>query len=190
MRAFTLWKVLVSTVVLGLSYDVYKYTQDRSSDTKMPSIRTFSLDTKVFNPTLYSHLLKLWFDSLPQGATAPPEQLMKRWFGAGPNATAKASFDRKCRLGFDEALNSISPARFPLPTFTDIETDRNHYPDIAAPFLGQFYQNDNGDPEAALGLTLLLDQMPRNIFRNTQALIYGIMIELHAQCFMHSTSTN
>lgn len=136
-------------------------------------IRTFSLDSRLFNPTLYSNLLKLWFNGLPRGASAAPEELQPRWFGAGGSEAARAVFDQECRSGFGEALTSISPARYPLPVFTDVETDRNHYPDIAAPFLGQFYQNGSPNPDAALGLTLLLDQIPRNIFRNDQALIYG-----------------
>jgi len=139
----------------------------------MPPSRTFSLDRRIFNPTLYSNLLKLWFHGLPSGASAPTEQLEKRWFGIGANESEKASFELECRTEFHEALSSISPARFPLPTFSDVETDRNHYPDIAAPFLEQFHHDGSGDADAALGLTLLLDQIPRNIFRKDQALIYG-----------------
>lgn len=173
MRAKSVAKLLLSSLVVVLSYDIYRYTQRTKLDAKMPPIRTFPLDTRLFNPTLYSNLLKLWFDGLPQGATAPTEQLTMRWYGLGASETTKASFDQECRSGFAEALRSISPAMFPLPAFADVEADRSNYPDIAAPFLGQLYQNGSGNPDAAIGLTLLLDQMPRNIFRNEQALIYG-----------------
>ena len=139
----------------------------------MPSLWTFSLDARLFNPTLYFNLLKLWFDGLPEGATGPTEQLAKRWFGLGATESDKASFDRACHSGFNEALSSISPAKFVLPEFKDADADRSNYPEIAAPFIGQFYQNNSGDPESALGLTLFLDQIPRNIFRHNQALIYG-----------------
>ncbi len=139
----------------------------------MPSLRTFALDPRVFNPTLYSNLLKLWFEGLPEGATCPTEQLGMRWFGLGATEKDKASFDKACHSGFHEALSSISPTNFALPAFTDVEADCSNYPDIAAPFIGQFYQDNSGNPDAALGLTLLLDQIPRNIFRNEQALIYG-----------------
>jgi uncharacterized protein (DUF924 family) len=141
--------------------------------TVMPPSRTFSLDKRIFNSVLYSKLLKIWFDGLPAGASAPTEQLVKRWFGIGADESEKASFDLGCRSEFHEALSSISPTRFPLPTFSDMETDTSHYPDIAAPFLEQFHHDGFGDPDAALGLTLLLDQIPRNIFRKDQALIYG-----------------
>lgn len=159
--------------VIAFSYSIYGYAQGIIPDTNMPSLRTFSLDNRLFNSTLYSSLLKLWFDGLPPGATGPTEQLAMRWFGIGADETAKASFDQECRSGFHEALGSISPARFPLPAFADVETDRSHYSDIAAPFLEQFHRDGSGDPDAALGLTLLLDQIPRNIFRKDQALIYG-----------------
>jgi uncharacterized protein (DUF924 family) len=139
----------------------------------MPPLQTFSLDKRIFNSTLYSSLLRLWFDGLPVVASAPTEQLGKRWFGIGADESEKTSFDLECRSAFHEALSSISPARFPLPTFSDVETDRSHYPDIAAPFLEQLHHDGSGDPDAALGLTLLLDQIPRNIFRKDQALIYG-----------------
>jgi uncharacterized protein (DUF924 family) len=173
MRAKSVAKLLLPSLVVVLSYNIYRHTQRTNLDAKMPTGRTISLDTRLFNPTLYSNLLKLWFDGLPQGATAPSEQLTKRWYGLGASETVKASFDDECRSRFDEALSSISPARFPLPAFTNLETDRSNYPDIAAPFLGQLYQNGSGNPDAAIGLTLLLDQMPRNIFRKEQALIYG-----------------
>ncbi|KAF7504281.1 hypothetical protein GJ744_002470 [Endocarpon pusillum] len=139
----------------------------------MPSLRTFSLDARLFNPTLYQNLLKLWFDGLPEGATGPTEQLAMRWFGLGATESDKASFDRECHSRFHEALSSISPAIFVLPVFKDADADRSNYPEIAAPFIGQLYQNKIEDPESALGLTLLLDQIPRNIFRSDQALIFG-----------------
>ena len=167
--------LLLSTVTLvTLSYLIYRQGQSRGPDISMPPSSAFSLDARLFNPTLYSSLLKLWFDGLPQGATAAPKQLTTRWFGMGANETARASFDHECRSRFHEALSSIGPARLALPAFADVETDRRHYGDIAAPFLGQIYHDDDaGDPDVALGLTLLLDQIPRNIFRHDQALIYG-----------------
>lgn len=138
----------------------------------MSALRTLSLDSRLFNPGLYANVLKFWFDGLPAGATVASEELVKRWFGAGVSETAKLSLDQECRSRFDEALSSIGPTKFPLPSFADVETDRSNYPDIAAPFLSQFYHDDSGNSEAALGLTLLLDQIPRNIFRDNQSLIY------------------
>jgi uncharacterized protein (DUF924 family) len=173
MRTVSVLELLGSGLAFAVSFTVYKYTQASGSASQMVSVRTLSLEARLFNPTLYSQLLKLWFEGLPRGATTPSEQLQMRWFGLGQSDTAKASFDHDCRSGFEEALRSISPAKFILPAFTDHETDRSHFSDIAAPFLGQFYHGNSGDPDAALGLSLLLDQIPRNIFREDQALIYG-----------------
>lgn len=166
-------KLLGSLLAIVLSYQIYNYKQSAISDTIMPSSRTFSLDARHFNPTLYSNLLKIWFEGLPEGATCPTDQLGMRWFGLGASENDKASFDKACHSGFHEVLSSISPTKFPLPAFTDADADHTNYPDIAAPFVGQFYQNNSRDPDAGLGLTLLLDQIPRNIFRRDQALIYG-----------------
>jgi uncharacterized protein (DUF924 family) len=138
----------------------------------MSTLRTFSLDSRLFNPALYSSLIKFWFNGLPAGAKIPPDDLKLRWFGVGSEAD-KATFDEECRSGFEDALSSISPAKFPLPAFADAETDRIHYPEIAAPFLGQVYQDGSARPEAALGMTLLLDQIPRNVFRDNQGFIYA-----------------
>jgi uncharacterized protein (DUF924 family) len=138
----------------------------------MATLRAFSLDSRRFNPGLYANMLKFWFDGLPAGATTASPELMARWFGIGVSETSKLKLDQDCRSHFGEALSSIGPTKFVLPSFADVETDRANYPDIAAPFLGQFDQEGTGNTEAALGLTLLLDQIPRNIFRDNQGVIY------------------
>lgn len=173
MKVFDTSKLLGSLLAIALSFFVYQHAKSATSNFDMPASRSLALDARLFNPTLYSNLLKLWFDGLPSGATAPNDELAKRWFGLGANETTKAAFDRQCRLGFEEALSSIAPAKYPLPSFIDVEADRDHYPDIAAPFVTQFQQNGTGNPETARGLILLLDQIPRNVFRDNRALIYG-----------------
>ena len=141
----------------------------------MIASRSFTLDKRLFNPDLYSRLLGTWFQGLSPKATAPQQEQMSRWFGLVANEEARANFDRHCQSGFGSALSSISPEKLALPRFTDIETDRKQYPDIASPFISQFTGEDptGENHKAALGLMLLLDQMPRNIFRKDQALIYG-----------------
>ena len=173
MKVKSTLQLLGSVLVVTLSYLMYQKAGATETDVDMQSLRSFSLDPQLFNPIIYSKLLKLWFDGLAPGATAPSRELTKRWVGLGAKSTGKATFDQQCRPGFHEALSSIAPAKFPLPAFTDVETDRNHYPEIAAPFVSQFNQDGSDNLEAALGLSLLLDQIPRNIFRNNQALIYG-----------------
>lgn len=100
---------------------------------------------------------------------------MSRWFGLGASETARTTFDEQCQSSFQSALLSIGPDKLPLPAFTDVEADRKNYPDIASPFVGQFSSKDREaeNHQAALGLILLLDQIPRNIFRKNQAVIYG-----------------
>ena len=141
----------------------------------MSASRAFTLDKQFFNPSLYSGLINLWFQGLSRTASAPEKQQMSRWFGVGVSESARALFDEQCDSRFRSALSSIGPDHFQLPEYTDVETDRTNYPSIASPFIGQFTRIDNiaENHEAALGLMLLLDQIPRNIFRKKQALIYS-----------------
>ncbi len=141
----------------------------------MSASRAFSLDKHLFNPDLYSRLLNIWFEGLPSKASAPQQEQMDRWFGVGASETARTTFDEQCKSGFQSALLSIGPDKLPLPDFKDVETDRKNYPELASPFVGQLSRDDRkvGNHQVALGLILLLDQIPRNIFRKNQAVIYG-----------------
>lgn len=100
---------------------------------------------------------------------------MARWFGVGASETTRTAFDGQCRSSFESALLSIGPDKLLLPGFTNVDADRKIYSDIAFPFIGQFSGEDPNreNHEAALGLMVLLDQIPRNIFRKNQAVIYG-----------------
>ena len=141
----------------------------------MSALGAFSLDKRLFNPDLYSRLLNLWFAGLPGKASAPQQEQVSRWFGLGASEVARTTFDEQCRSSFQSALLAIGPDKLPLPVFTDVDADRQHYPDIASPFIGQFDWKDGvaENHQAALGLMLLLDQIPRNIFRTNQAVIYA-----------------
>ncbi|KAI4138263.1 MAG: hypothetical protein L6R39_006883 [Caloplaca ligustica] len=136
--------------------------------------RPFALNSQLFNPTLYSHLLKLWFADLPTSASNPTKEQVSRWFGVGASQEAKSAFDGECTSTALPALQSIAADKYPLPPFKDAEQDRQNYTHIAQPFIGQFtsQKSDLSNDEAALGLVLLLDQMPRNIFRSQQDIIY------------------
>ncbi|KAL8776997.1 MAG: hypothetical protein Q9213_008049 [Squamulea squamosa] len=137
----------------------------------------FLLNPQLFNQTLYKRLLNLWFSDLPTSASAPTPTQLSKWFGIGATPPFKAAFDEDCTSTALPALQSIGPEKFPLPDFISPEQDKQNYFQIAEPFTGQFNgPPDEGVPknneEAALGLVLLLDQMPRNIFRTNQSLIY------------------
>ncbi|KAI4251354.1 MAG: hypothetical protein LQ352_004899, partial [Teloschistes flavicans] len=162
--------------------------------------RPFILPNSIFNMTLYSRLLHLWFSPLPPNASSAAQIQTSRWFGMG-TPSEKASFDAECASVALPALESISSSNFPLPPFQNTEHDQqSNYKAIAEPFLSQFnvetHQQTNyqtiAEPflsqcntapdtdaekevrnaETALGLVLLLDQLPRNIFRAQQNAIY------------------
>ena len=138
-------------------------------------ITRFSLDTSLFNSTLYSRLCALWFLDLSLPAsTATPVQ-MSRWFGASTSPIERADFDAQCRSIAFEALQSIGPAQLSLPTSTDILADSENYPIIAAPFVRHLDEETDEEKRAteALGMVLLLDQMTRNCFRSNQSHIYS-----------------
>ena len=138
-------------------------------------MRSFVLDKKLFNPQLYSGLIKLWFGDLPRRATQPDPSAISRWFGL--DESTKAAFDGECYHTCGDALRSIGPSKLTLPTFVNADADRANYPELASPFVQELEAVDGTGGEdaatnAALGLTLLLDQVPRNVFRDDQALIY------------------
>ena len=136
-----------------------------------------NLPPHLFNPTLYTRLLTLWFTDLPLPSSAPTPPLLQKWF-----STPSGNFDTQCTSTALPALQSLSPEKYPLPPFTSQEAELKNYAEIAAPFLGQLdgsvWKSEAGGEgevkkeEAALGLMLLLDQMPRNVFRTQQSLIY------------------
>ena len=75
------------------------------------------------------------------------------------------------------AVASIGPSKLRLPPFSSIENDRKMYGRIAAPFTRQFSYRDEdltdlpANVVAALGLSILLDQFPRNLFRGSEQVV-------------------
>ncbi|KAL9003194.1 MAG: hypothetical protein Q9188_003909, partial [Gyalolechia gomerana] len=151
------------------------------------SSRPFTLNPTLFNQTLYSRLLTLWFSDLPSTAKNPTPAHLSRWFGRGASADAKRDFDAQCAAIALPALESIAADKFVLPELKEDGGDRGW---IARPFLGEFGATDPSAPAEddgntgneskkfsdarnALALILLLDQMPRNIFRTRQSIIYA-----------------
>ena len=156
---------------------------------------TFRLNKQLFNPALYSRVHEVWFGGLPAGATSMPPELLSRWFGAGASAQDKSRFDDVCHEGFHAALDSVGPTAYPLPSApTSWAAEQQQAGAIAAPFLETLRAEEpaNGGgggagPDAAAALSLLLppDQIPRNIFRSKQALIYDHYDRL-ARAVLHS----
>lgn len=122
-----------------------------------------TLDKTIFTPALYQKIQDVWLGGVdPTGEEFSPD-VAKRWFMGTPDE--RLTFDKTCTDLFLPALEAIGPAKLTTPT--------------AEPFLDQLTeiaQKDvKGDGSAAattaLSMVLLLDQMPRNIFRTNEGLI-------------------
>jgi len=139
----------------------------------------FQLDRNLFNGTLYTTLQRFWFEDLPPNATAPTFNLLQKWYGVNKTDDEKASFDGECRRNFGPAIDSIGPSKLALPPFQSYDHDIENANTIAAPFVQEVEQaqkeNQGEGADTLLSLLLLLDQMPRNIFRDKKGLVlvYG-----------------
>jgi len=135
----------------------------------------------IFNRRLFTSLLDLWFEGLPAKVTSSTQEIRQRWYGAGSKED-RAAFDARCRAIALPALNALSPTSFPLAPFTTFQNDRAASASIAEPLRKAFHTAHEqieqggglGDVNVGLGLLLLLDQMPRNVFRDAegQKLVY------------------
>lgn len=124
------------------------------------------LSPNLFNPKLYRSVLNIWFQDLPNAASAPPYPVLNRWFGL--NSETGKTVDSQCSSAAKDALLSIKPDRYPLP-----QIGSSAEPAIAEPFLSHLAPNDDLAPEqTALALVILFDQFTRNIFRDDQKVIY------------------
>lgn len=157
----------------------------------MSSTPTTPSSTAI-NASFHRTLLSLWFGSVSPAATSPPFNLMQIWFGIGLSPAQSAAFDQRCKAVASNALAAFSPTAFPLPPYTTPEADRiliggplaklvhrDASPNAAA------YTGTEGDAststsplseaDVARSLAILLDQMPRNIFRSVaeQKLVFA-----------------
>lgn len=147
---------------------------------------TFRLNRQLFSPALYSRVHEVWFGGLPAGVTSNPPELLSRWYGAGASADDKSRFDDVCHAGFHAALDSIGPLAYPLPSApASWAAEQQQAGAIAAPFLETLRAGEEPTGAATLSLLLLLDQIPRNIFRSKQSLIYDHYDRL-ARAVLHS----
>jgi uncharacterized protein (DUF924 family) len=139
-----------AAIVFLLAILVYQYQM---------SLRAFSLNKSVWNPFLYKRVREAWFSDLPVTATCPRQDEVQRWFTG--SAEAKQAFDKLCHTQFYSALESIDASNFPL-----------RGGDFAAPFLSEIQNQGTLEEstETALGLLILLDQIPRNLFRTKDTL--------------------
>lgn len=123
----------------------------------------FALNKDIFNPALYKEVQKVWFQDYTPDKQTIDYDIVKKWFGASPDE--RHAFDATCRASFAHALDAIGPDKFPNAS--------------AEPFLREIHDAVQRSPEndgaeaawTALSLALLLDQMPRNIFRTHDGLV-------------------
>ncbi|OQO00187.1 hypothetical protein B0A48_13974 [Cryoendolithus antarcticus] len=133
----------------------------------------YTLDKSHFNSELYKSLRDLWFPGM-ENATSASKEAIQRWFGMGLSDAQKEDFDSQCHGLAISALNSISPSTISLPPFTNYEGDISRSSELAGPLLTEVRDAQAKDPKAGtetlLSLILLLDQMPRNIYRTPSQL--------------------
>jgi uncharacterized protein (DUF924 family) len=123
------------------------------------STSPFKLDANIFNATLYKQLTDVWLSDVDLRGEELDLSVMKRWFMASKEEGM--AFDGLCRDKFAHALEAIGPDHLPEPT--------------AQPFVDEIERVAREDDDAqaawtALSLTLLLDQIPRNIYRTDEGL--------------------
>jgi len=140
----------------------------------------FSLSPAVFTPRLYQNVFSTWFSHLPAAPSPADYQAsMKKWYAVGATPEEKASFDELCRSTSFSALESIDSVQYALPqTDASYKDELKHAGSISRPFAEHLKQvlereGSEGASRSALSMVLLLDQMPRNIFRANQTLIYS-----------------
>ncbi|KAH9203897.1 hypothetical protein DL95DRAFT_398954 [Leptodontidium sp. 2 PMI_412] len=144
---------------------------------------SFRLNSQICNTALYARVRDIWFQDVPSNATTAPKEAMKRWFGRYENEDEKKKFDELCHAEFHTALDSFGPANYALPPpSTSWATAQQQAESIAAlvlpdcvPETTATASDDDGEKFArdSLSIILLLDQLPRNIFRENQAVIYA-----------------
>jgi uncharacterized protein (DUF924 family) len=144
---------------------------------QLPS--TFTLNKSIFNETLHSRIRTFWFDGLPPGFTSANPVALKRWWGLDATETEKQQFDASCREEFLPAIEALGPDSLRLPAFESHQAERDSASIIASPLLAEVQAaNDRSAQQAAdtlLSFVILLDQLPRNIFRSqsTLPLVYN-----------------
>lgn len=139
--------------------------------TKQPGSRV-TLGKAIFNEQLYSHIRNFWFADLPENFTGANHAALKRWWGLDTSKEDKQAFDASCRDEFLLALEALGPERLELPPFDSHRSEVASASEIASPLLAEVQAANAQSPQQAadtlLSLVILLDQIPRNIFR-TQA---------------------
>ena len=127
------------------------------------AMSSLTLDKTIFTPALYQKVQDIWLGDVNPNGEAVNMDVVRRWFMSTPEE--RLALDKECSNNFLHALEAIGPAKFTTPT--------------ADPFLEQLTEIAQNDPRGdgaeaastALSIAILLDQMPRNIFRTNEGLV-------------------
>lgn len=115
-----------------------------------------------------------WFEGLPEGASTPTPALLERWYGVNATPEQKAEMDERCSKEFGHALDALTPDKLALPEFESYEKEIENADVIATPFLTDVKEAQTKDEkkgaDTLLSLVLILDQMSRNIYRDSEGL--------------------
>lgn len=182
LLAYTL--ISIDTISAKESHQSNQYLAS-FNDLTIPSMSTMSslqtLNKTIFNSNLYSKIQELWFANLPLTAKTAPDEAQKRWYTGSKDA--KAQFDAVCYQELNPAVESISPINFPIKGLSDAE--------LAAPFITEINAGGEESMKTALSLMILLDQIPRNLFRTNETLklVYGHYDPIALPLARHITST-
>lgn len=139
----------------------------------------FKVPAQRFNVDLYNRINKLWFADLP----AIPNEAgfkasLKKWYGLEASDDEKLSLDKQCTEICRSVLESIGPAQYALPAADgSYQGELNQASTIARPFVEELEsvaatQGLANSSTTALSMIILLDQMPRNIYRDNQGVVY------------------
>ena len=119
-----------------------------------------TLDRQIFTETLYKSLTDLWLPDVDLSGKTLNMAAARRWFAGSP--AEKRAFDTQCRDAFAPALDALGPKNFPEASASPIIEEIRR---IAS-------ENDGEEKAAwtALSFMLLLDQIPRNVYRTDSGL--------------------
>ncbi|QDS69223.1 hypothetical protein FKW77_001084 [Venturia effusa] len=122
---------------------------------------SYNLNKAIWNASLYKRVRDVWFGSLPLGAITTTPEIQDQWFGRSEEK--KAAFDKVCVDEMSHVLESIGPKHYPLK---ERSTEA-----FVATFAQELQSPDaQENSQTALSLIVLLDQIPRNLYRTPETL--------------------
>lgn len=155
---------------LTLNLHLSRSITTMSTNTTPSPPQHYHLDKTLFNDHLYTRIRSFWFADLPPNFTGVPNPaVLQRWWGFNTPPAQKAAFDKSCADNFLPALHALGPTNLALPPFQSHASERASSPVLASPLLAEVAEANSLSPqqgaETLLSLLILLDQLPRNIYR-------------------------